>query len=151
MYFSVILGISSNVGWRSKSDIIPLVSASFNMSHLWYSRLLSNTSPLGMVIFLFPYLGLFARIIFTYLYYNATLSIESVFTNPLHDSPRLPLLKQLGDSHTLTVDTAEHKGEFGRVDAELGYLHYAAFLVPPLLPKFHQIPITGFLQCRIAV
>ena len=77
--------------------------------------------------------------------------VDTIFPYPLHNSPRLPLLHQPGDSHPLPIHTAQHKSKFRRVDAELAYLHNPPLLMPPLLPQLHHIAATSTLQLTVAV
>lgn len=76
---------------------------------------------------------------------------KSTFTYPLHDSPRLPTLHQLGDCHILAVDTAEHKGKFRRVDAETADVGDYSLVLSPLATELHHVADFSSLQGFVTI
>ena len=77
--------------------------------------------------------------------------VDAISTYPLDNSPRLPTLHQLGDCHIFAVDTAEHKGKFGRVDAETADVGDYTLVFSPLAMKYYLVANFCSLQRFITV
>lgn len=79
-----------------------------------------------------------------------TLAVKTIFPNPLDNSPRLPTLKELGNSHSLAVDASEHKRKFGRVDAETADVGDFSVVASVFVAELHYIAHTSLLQGLVA-